>query len=94
MYRETLISEFVRLQRLRWAGKVVRMPDTSLPKRAVDSKMQKTKGRPRERWEDEVASKSRRDAMDRQSCRRRLTEARVQFAVLTTSYNAVQPDFY
>jgi len=48
------IPEFVRLQRLRWAGHVVRIPDNRLPKSALNCRMQgkRPKGRPRKRWED------------------------------------------
>jgi len=56
LFKEAPISEFVRLQRLRWAGHVVRLPDNRLPKRALNSRMQgrRPKGRPRKRWEDGV----------------------------------------
>jgi len=92
LFKEISFSEFVRLQRLRWAGHVVRMPDNRLPKRALDSRMQgrRPNRRPRKRWEDGVTEDAqnligvrtwRRVALDRQCWRRKIKEAKAQFGL-------------
>ncbi|XP_072398293.1 uncharacterized protein [Diabrotica undecimpunctata] len=58
LVKEVPVSEFVKLERFRWAGHVVKMEAERLPKSVLDSKMQaaKSKGRPRKKWEDKVAA--------------------------------------
>lgn len=64
--RETPISQYIKVVRLRWVGHVVRMPHTRLTKRALNSKMHGRRSRPSrplQRWEDEVAG--RRQTMEK-----------------------------
>ena len=83
IYKEIPVSKFIRIQRLRWAGHVMRMEDGRNPKRALLGIWEGTRprGRPRKRWEDGVAEDARdmgirncrRVATDRVDWRRRLS---------------------
>jgi hypothetical protein len=50
------ITETIRLHRLRWFGHIERMGENRTPKRVLSMKLEATRprGRPRNRWEDEV----------------------------------------
>lgn len=56
IYRGMRILEFIRLQRLSWAGHIVKMIDMRLSKRALNSKMQGRipKARPRKRRREAI----------------------------------------
>lgn len=56
LYKEPNIVGIVKAQRLRWLGHIVRMPEERVPKRILKSEIggRKRRGRPRERWRDEV----------------------------------------
>ena len=73
IYKEIPVSKFIRIQRLRWAGHVMRMDDGRNPKRALLGT-----------WEGNGVAEDARDmgirnwrrvAMDRVDWRRRLVEA-------------------
>jgi hypothetical protein len=55
------IIETIRLNRLRWFGYVQRMEDNRIPKRVLCMNLGTTRlrGRPRNRWEDEVREDGR-----------------------------------
>jgi hypothetical protein len=55
------VTEAVRLNRLRWFGHVQRMEENRIPKKVVYMNMETTRlrGRPRNRWEDEVREDER-----------------------------------
>jgi len=55
------VTETVRLNRLRWVGYVQRMEENRIPKRALYMNLGTTRlrGRPRNRWEDEVREDGR-----------------------------------
>ena len=61
IYKEIPVSKFIRIQRLRWAGHVMRMEGGRNPKRALLGTWERTRprGRPRKRWEDGVAEDAR-----------------------------------
>uniref|UniRef100_A0A6P7G6J2 Uncharacterized protein LOC114338282 n=1 Tax=Diabrotica virgifera virgifera TaxID=50390 RepID=A0A6P7G6J2_DIAVI len=40
LYNETPLSDFITIQRLQWAGHVIRMGEDRLPKRALNARMQ------------------------------------------------------
>ena len=50
------ITETIRLTRLRWFGHVQRMEENRIPKRIlyINLKTTRLRGRPRNRWQDEV----------------------------------------
>lgn len=54
-------SDFVKIQRLHWAGHVVRMDENRIPKRVLQSKWIgiRPKEKPRKRWEDSVTENVR-----------------------------------
>lgn len=92
IFREAPLTEFIRLQRLQWAGHVSRMEDKRLPKRTLDSRMhgKRPVGRPRKRWEDEISEDARdllgirvwkRAAEDRVEWRQKVKEAKARFGL-------------
>jgi hypothetical protein len=54
--KKPTVIETVRLSRVRWFGHVQRMEENRIPKRVLYMKLGTTKlrGRPRNRWQDEV----------------------------------------
>jgi hypothetical protein len=54
--KKPTITETIRLHRLRWFGHVQRMEENRIPKRVLYMNLETTrpKGRPRNRWQDEV----------------------------------------
>ena len=55
------ITETIRLNRLRWFGHVQRMEENRIPKRVLymNSETTRLRGRPRNRWQDEVREDGR-----------------------------------
>jgi hypothetical protein len=92
IYKAPSISTHMRLQRLRWAGHVQRMPSTRVPKRIMNGHPggKRPVGRPRLRWEDEVKRDAARllqleswktAAEDRRGWRQKLLEAKARFGL-------------
>jgi len=54
--KQPTITETIRLNRLRWFGHVQRMEDIRIPKKVLYINLERTRlrGRPRNRWQDEV----------------------------------------
>jgi hypothetical protein len=50
------IVRFIKAQRLRWLGHVERMPETQMPKRILEGRLdnRRRRGRPRRRWIEDV----------------------------------------
>jgi hypothetical protein len=56
MYKDVALSAYIRLQRLMWAGHVVRMEQHRIPKKVLGSCFGggRPVRRPRNRWEDVI----------------------------------------
>ena len=56
MVTKPTIRETIRLNRLRWLGHIQRMGETRIPKKVLYMNLETTRlrGRPRNRWQDEV----------------------------------------
>ena len=55
MVTKPTITETIRLNRLRWFGHVQRMEETRIPKKVLYMNSEtRLRGRPRNRWQDEV----------------------------------------
>jgi hypothetical protein len=53
--KKPTITETIRLHRLRWFGHVQRMEENRIPKRVLYMNLEtRLRGRPRNRWQDEV----------------------------------------
>jgi hypothetical protein len=61
MVKKPTITETVRLTKLRWFGHVQRMEVNRIPKRVLYMNLETTRlrGRPRNRWQDEVREDER-----------------------------------
>jgi hypothetical protein len=59
--KEPTITETIRLHKLRWFGHVQRMEENRIPKRVSYMNLEKirSRGRPRNRWLDEVREDGR-----------------------------------
>ena len=59
--KKPTIIETIRLNRLRWFGHVQRMEESRIPKRVLNMNLGTTRlrGRPRNRWQDEVREDGR-----------------------------------
>jgi hypothetical protein len=58
--KKPTITETVRLHRLRWFGHVQRMEEDRIPKRVLYMNLETSpRGRPRNRWQDEVREDGR-----------------------------------
>jgi hypothetical protein len=58
--KKPTITETVRLQRLRWFGHVQRIEENRIPKRVLYMNLEtRLRGRPRNRWQDEVREDGR-----------------------------------
>jgi hypothetical protein len=59
--KKPTITETIRLQRLRWFGHVQRMEENIIPKRVLYMNLESTRprGKPRNRWQDEVREDGR-----------------------------------
>jgi hypothetical protein len=59
--KKPTITETIRLHRLRWFGHVQRIEDNISPKRVLHMNLESTRprGRPRNRWQDEVRKDGR-----------------------------------
>ena len=56
MVKKPILTETIRLNRLRWFGHVQRMEENRIPERVLYMNLEATRlrGRPRNRWQDEV----------------------------------------
>ena len=56
MVKNYIITETIRLNRLRWFGHVQRMEENRIPKKVLYMNLEtkRLRGRPRNRWQDEV----------------------------------------
>ena len=92
IYKAPKLSEHIRLNRLKWAGHVQRMPSSRVPKRVLEGHPggRRKIGRPRLRWEDDVSrdasqllevSNWRVAASDRGGWRRKLLEAKARYGL-------------
>jgi hypothetical protein len=56
LYKEVKVSLFIKLRRLQGAGRVMRMYDERIPKKALQQTVygKRAVGKPRKRWEDAV----------------------------------------
>ena len=61
VYKKPIITETIRLNRLRWFGHVQRMEENIIPTRVLYMNLGTTRlrGRPRNRWQDEVREDGR-----------------------------------
>ena len=61
MVKKPTITEKIRLNRLRWFGPVQRMEENRIPKKVLYMNVEATRlrGRPRNRWQDEVREDGR-----------------------------------
>jgi hypothetical protein len=61
LLKKPTITETVRLHRLRWFGQVQRIEENGIPKRVLYMNLESTRprGRPRNRWQDEVREDGR-----------------------------------
>jgi hypothetical protein len=61
LYNEPNIVEDIKIRRLGWAGRIIRMEEERIPKKVLNGKFHTTRsvGRPRTRWVDVV----QRDAL-------------------------------
>ena len=61
MVKKPTITETIRLNRLRWFGHVQRMEENIIPKTLLymDLETTRLRGRPRNRWQDEVREDGR-----------------------------------
>jgi hypothetical protein len=61
MVKKTPITETIRLNRLHWFGHVQRMEENRIPKKLLYMNLETTRlrGRPRNRWQDEVREDGR-----------------------------------
>ena len=59
--KKPTITETIRLNRLRWFGHVQRMEENRIPKKVLYMNLETTRlrGRPRNRWQDEVRDDGR-----------------------------------
>jgi hypothetical protein len=59
--KKSTITETVRLHRLHWFGHVKRMEENRIPKRVLGMNLEtsRLRGRPRNRWQDEVREDGR-----------------------------------
>jgi hypothetical protein len=59
--KKPTITETIRLHRLRWFGHVQRMEENRIPKTVLYINLESTRlrGRPRNRWQDEVREDGR-----------------------------------
>jgi hypothetical protein len=59
--KKPTITETIRLSRLRWFGHVQRMEENRIPKRVLYMNLgrMRLRGRPRNRWQDEVREDGR-----------------------------------
>ncbi|XP_050499131.1 uncharacterized protein LOC126879860 [Diabrotica virgifera virgifera] len=91
-YSEPTLAQHTKLQRLRWAGHVVRMHENRIPRKLLNARMQGRRqvGRPKNRWEDEVDEDARnflgtrswkRTAVNRNDWRSLLKEAKARFGL-------------
>jgi len=60
-FQKPTITETIRLNRLRWFGHVQRMRENRIPKKVLYMNLETTRlrGRPRNRWQDEVREDGR-----------------------------------
>jgi hypothetical protein len=79
--------EDIKIRRLEWAGRIIRMEEERIPKKVLNEKLHTTRlvGRPRTRWADVVQRDAlqllgirgwRRRAANRDKWRRRMREAK------------------
>jgi len=61
MVKKSTITETIRLNRLHWFGHVQRMEENRIPKKVLYMNLETTRlrGRPRNRWQDEVTEDGR-----------------------------------
>ena len=72
---EPTITETIRLHRLRWFGHVQRMEENRIPKRVLYMNLETTRprGRPRNRWLDEVRGRMEEWSAERSGRKKRMT---------------------
>jgi sorting nexin-29 len=91
-YNDISLSNYIKLQRLQWAGHVQRMQEQRIPKRVLNGKMEgkRPRGRPRDRWEDEIYRSSelllqsrnwKTLSQNRDEWRSRIAEARARLGL-------------
>jgi hypothetical protein len=61
LFKDPRLSVVIRMARLRWAGRVARMDEKSMPRRLMCLQPEglRKMGRPRARWRDEVGKDAR-----------------------------------
>jgi hypothetical protein len=84
--KKPTVIETIRLNRLRWFGHVQRMEENRIPKRVLYMNLGTTRlrGRPRNRWQDEVREDGRivggegwqENVYNREECKKHLRTAR------------------
>jgi len=62
MVKNPINTETIRLNRLRWFGYVQRMEENRIPKKVLHMNLEtRLRGRPRNRWQDEVREDGKLD---------------------------------
>lgn len=88
LYKSPDIVRYVKILKLKWAGHLTRMEETRAPKRIYKAQFEgrRTRGRPRQRWRDNVEADARevlgirsweRIAKEREDWRNRIRQAQV-----------------
>ena len=62
MYKESDIVTYIKINRLKWAGRVIRMEEQSPTRRVLVAVVEgrRQRGRPKLRWKDGVTEKARK----------------------------------
>jgi hypothetical protein len=87
LYKEVMVSVFIKLRRLQWAGHVIWMNDERIPKKGLQQIIyaKRAVGKPRKRWEDSIKSLGTKawkmKANDRQFWRQHREEAKARYGL-------------
>lgn len=92
MYKDIKVTTFIKIQRLQWAGHLIRMDENRIPKKVLQQTIygKRRRGKPKRRWEEAVREDAesllkvkpwKTKAKDRDFWRRCINEAKARFGL-------------